>query len=153
MNPESNLYFLRARYYDPTTGRFISKDPVKGILTNLQSLNPYQYAYNNPVNLSDPSGKFVPVLLAIWAVAEVGLSIYDAYDTGKTLLDPCASGTQKALSGGLFAAGLVLPGGGYGQIDDAARLLGKGDDVVDVFKGSEAILRNGYYEVKFDIFP
>jgi len=58
-DPESNLYYLRARYYDPAIGRFISKDPIKGKLSNPLSQNPYQYAYNNPINLSDPSGEMV----------------------------------------------------------------------------------------------
>jgi len=53
---ESKLYFLRARYYDPELGRFISRDPVKGPLTLPQSQNPYAYALNNPVIYSDPSG-------------------------------------------------------------------------------------------------
>ena len=51
------MYFLRARYYDPTTGRFISRDPIRGTLTNPQSQNGYNYANANPVNLSDPGGK------------------------------------------------------------------------------------------------
>lgn len=49
---------MRARYYDPTIGRFISRDPVRGALSNPQSLNPYSYSLNNPVNLSDPSGRY-----------------------------------------------------------------------------------------------
>jgi len=59
LDNESSLYYLRARYYDPTIGRFISKDPVKGTLTLPQSQNPYAYALNNPINLSDPSGEQV----------------------------------------------------------------------------------------------
>lgn len=57
LDSESNMYFLRARYYDPETGRFISRDPVKGTLDIPQTLNPYSYAINNPINLSDPSGE------------------------------------------------------------------------------------------------
>ncbi len=56
-DPESNLYYLRARYYDPATGRFISRDPVKGYLQDPRTQNGYDYALNNPVNLSDPSGE------------------------------------------------------------------------------------------------
>ncbi len=55
-DPESNLYYLRARYYDPATGRFISRDPVKGYLQDPRTQNGYDYALNNPINLSDPSG-------------------------------------------------------------------------------------------------
>jgi RHS repeat-associated protein len=53
---ETNLYYLRARYYDPTTGRFISKDSYEGKVTNPLSLNLYTYCENNPVNRHDPSG-------------------------------------------------------------------------------------------------
>ncbi|MGH9199392.1 MAG: RHS repeat domain-containing protein, partial [Acidimicrobiia bacterium] len=42
-------YYLRARYYDPYTGRFLSRDPLPGG-------NPYGYVGNNPVNLIDPYG-------------------------------------------------------------------------------------------------
>ena len=71
-DPESNLYYLRARYYDPVTGRFISKDPVKGLTTVPQSQNPYQYSYNNPINLSDPSGRQVALAVPVIAACVVG---------------------------------------------------------------------------------
>jgi len=50
---DTALYYYRARYYDPTTGRFLSEDPIgfKGSGTNF-----YAYAHNSPVNLIDPSG-------------------------------------------------------------------------------------------------
>jgi RHS repeat-associated protein len=51
---ETGLLYNRSRYYSPATGRFISQDPIgfAGGSTNL-----YQYANNDPVNLSDPSGE------------------------------------------------------------------------------------------------
>lgn len=48
----SRLYYLRARYYDPQLGRFLSEDPI-GISGGL---NLYAYAGNDPVNMWDPSG-------------------------------------------------------------------------------------------------
>jgi RHS repeat-associated protein len=51
-------YYLRARYYDPSSGRFTSRDPFEGILTDPLSLAKYPYTQGNPVNATDPSGLF-----------------------------------------------------------------------------------------------
>jgi RHS repeat-associated protein len=51
------LYYLRARYYNPNTGRFLSRDPENGILTDPASLHKYLYANGDPVNRVDPSGR------------------------------------------------------------------------------------------------
>ena len=48
----AGLYFYRARYYNPQTGRFISEDPA-GFAGGI---NMYVYAHNDPINGSDPSG-------------------------------------------------------------------------------------------------
>lgn len=53
---ESGLYYLRARYYEPKVGRFLSRDPIAGDERRPLSLHKYLYAYGNPVNLTDPSG-------------------------------------------------------------------------------------------------
>jgi len=45
----SDLYFYNARYYNPTTGNFISADKASGP-------NRYSYVSNNPVMRNDPSG-------------------------------------------------------------------------------------------------
>ena len=46
-DPDTGLIYLRARYYDPALGRFLSVDPKIGDIKNTQSLNPYAYAGNN----------------------------------------------------------------------------------------------------------
>ncbi len=53
-NDSTGLQYNRARYYNPSIGRFISQDPLgqAGSGTNL-----YQYANDNPVNLTDPTGQ------------------------------------------------------------------------------------------------
>jgi RHS repeat-associated protein len=53
---ETRLYYMRARYYDPDLGRFLSEDPY-GIAGGL---NLYAYANNDPINLRDPSGTCPP---------------------------------------------------------------------------------------------
>jgi RHS repeat-associated protein len=52
-DPETGLYFYRARYYDKSAGRFINEDPI----AFQGGLNFYRYAVNNPINFRDPSGK------------------------------------------------------------------------------------------------
>jgi len=56
MDSETGLYYLRARYYDPYTGRFTSEDSYWGEDENPLSLNLYTYCENDPVNFTDPSG-------------------------------------------------------------------------------------------------
>jgi RHS repeat-associated protein len=53
-NEGNRLYYYRARYYNPTIGRFISQDPIgfRGGTTNL-----YSYTMNSPTNLRDPDGR------------------------------------------------------------------------------------------------
>jgi RHS repeat-associated protein/uncharacterized repeat protein (TIGR01451 family) len=50
------LLFLRARHYDPASGRFISKDVFPGHPDSPQSLNGWSYVGNNPLKYTDPSG-------------------------------------------------------------------------------------------------
>ncbi|MBB3909368.1 RHS repeat-associated core domain-containing protein [Anoxybacteroides rupiense] len=53
---ETKLYYLQARYYDPETARFLSRDPDPGDLDNPLSQNAYIYTENNPVMYTDPNG-------------------------------------------------------------------------------------------------
>ncbi len=52
----TGLYDLRARYYNPALGRFLSQDTYPYNFNNPVELNRYVYTANNPVNLVDPSG-------------------------------------------------------------------------------------------------
>jgi RHS repeat-associated protein len=57
-DPSAGLVFLRARYYDPATGRFLSKDTHPGDRQRPMTLNPYLYVLDNPVNAIDPTGLY-----------------------------------------------------------------------------------------------
>jgi len=51
------LYYLRARYYNPLTGRFLSRDPEDGKPIDPKTLHKYLYASGDPLNRVDPSGR------------------------------------------------------------------------------------------------
>lgn len=59
VDPNTGFYNLRARWYDPGSGRFTSIDPVQGMTGRPQSLNKYLYTESDPVNGRDPSGMFL----------------------------------------------------------------------------------------------
>jgi RHS repeat-associated protein len=52
---QTGLYYYRARYYDPASGRFLTEDPI-GFA---EGINFFTYVRNNPVNITDPSGLFL----------------------------------------------------------------------------------------------
>ncbi|MDP6658102.1 MAG: RHS repeat-associated core domain-containing protein, partial [Nitrospinaceae bacterium] len=54
----TGLDYLRARYLDVATGRFLSKDPFAGDMMTPITFHPYIYAGNNPISNVDPSGEF-----------------------------------------------------------------------------------------------
>lgn len=56
-DPETNLVYMQARYYDPATGHLISVDPVVPQAGDFFKFNRYDYAFNNPIGYIDPDGK------------------------------------------------------------------------------------------------
>jgi RHS repeat-associated protein len=54
-DPETGYQYLRARYYDPTTGELLTRDPIASV-----TREPYGYVMGSPLNRVDPTG------LAFW---------------------------------------------------------------------------------------
>jgi RHS repeat-associated protein len=53
---EVGLIYLRARYYDASTGRLLQRDTIDGSVLYTKSWNMFVYVYNNPVRMVDPYG-------------------------------------------------------------------------------------------------
>jgi len=75
----SGDYYLRARYYDPTIGRFLSQDPLQGSNEDPITLHRYLYADADPQNIFDPSGKegIGEAAVVVGAIAVIGLPLVD----------------------------------------------------------------------------
>jgi len=120
----TNLVYLRARYYDPATGRFLSKDPVRGLPSLPQTLNPYTYAVNNPIRYTDPSGEYIETLIDIGFIGFDIYTLINHWNTG------CGNISSDLLALGLDVVGAVLPfATGLGMV---ARFGSKADDVVRI---------------------
>jgi len=59
-DPDLSLYFLRARYFNPLTGRFMTRDTYAGRPTDPITRHKYLYANGDIVDNSDPSGMLAP---------------------------------------------------------------------------------------------
>ena len=114
------LLYLRARWYDPDTGRFLTKDPFPGLTVFPQTQHPYVYCHNDPVNYTDPSGRFVGALIVSTLLS--GAIAAGVAGVAYARNNPCeniwqSSGFWKAVGIG-FVSGAVggLVGGlvGYG---------------------------------------
>ena len=57
-DPNVGFYYLRARYYNPSVGRFHTVDPWQGSVYDPVSLHRYLYCGSEPINHVDPSGLF-----------------------------------------------------------------------------------------------
>ncbi len=69
----TGLYYLRARYMDTSTGRFISQDSYAGDINDPVSLHKYLYANANPVMYSDPSGYSADLMSVTTAAAGMAI--------------------------------------------------------------------------------
>ena len=128
---ETQNYYLRARYYDPTIGRFLAEDthwnptnriygdnpvemssgPIPDVTAVMQSGNLHAYCANNPVMYVDRDGEIgvlatIAIGAGIGALVSGGLQIFKNIKSGETW----TKGLGKALlAGGVSGAISVIP--------------------------------------------
>ncbi len=132
-DPETQLYYFRARYYDPALARFISEDPI-GLGGGI---NQYAYVQDQPIDASDLSGMVV--------IKACPYALPDGYYVcrlpgGQLLINNASS----AISG-LIGMPACLPedlGCWYPTGDDSPK-TGTGDSLMDASLKFEKCLRDG----------
>ncbi|MBI2346297.1 MAG: carboxypeptidase regulatory-like domain-containing protein [Deltaproteobacteria bacterium] len=137
-NDPTGLYYMRARYYDPAQGRFISKDPI-GMAGGM---NLYGYVGNNPLRAADPLGLFS------WKTFGTGL-----LELGKAALSVVETVGNAFLAGGSLA--IFQPEGtaalglaAVGNLDDAfVNTTNSFNNIVGAFsdKPAEKLITQGPY--------
>jgi RHS repeat-associated protein len=131
------LYYLRARYYNPATGRFMSRDPYDGNEISPISLHKYLYAGSNPVNNVDPRGRelFEYAIRSSAAIPEAKLiSIYGCVaDAGLAAVDLILDkeiSLSTALGGASSVVGCVLLTPGIGELAEEGNKIVKSAEFV-----------------------
>ena len=142
---ETATIYLRARYYSPSTGRFISRDSFAGSNNDPLSLNLYTYCHNNPVSGTDSTGHFLDTFFDAAILA---------FDIVSFCIEPTPMGAVDILTD---AVGLVTPGvpsaglkvgvhaaetayDAYKAVDTAHDLSQAADVVITVSKKGDAVL-------------
>lgn len=108
LDEETGLHYNRARYYDPSLGRYLSRDPLEFAA----GINFYSYAGNDPINSADPLGLigfWQGVLAGAAVVAGVALLVVAAPIVAAAVV-AVAAGSAIAAGTALAAAGVVAGG-------------------------------------------
>jgi RHS repeat-associated protein len=106
---EAGLSYMRNRYYEPETGRFLTRDLLPGLNSSPLSLNQYAYVENNPLKYLDPLG-----------LEKQKASFNDYFMSGLEVFE----GALETL------AGTALMGTGVGSIFGAALIANGANHVI-----------------------
>ena len=137
---ESGNDYAMARYNINRLGRFSAPDPLRGSISDPQSLNRYSYVRSDPVDFADPSG----LLETCSGVGEIGLTgcvpiVFPPIDYPRNPPDPRGGGDPGILGGELARSKQPPPPPGYKQcIQEALQ------EVIAATEGTGSDPNNGY---------
>ncbi|MBQ7551651.1 MAG: GIY-YIG nuclease family protein, partial [Bacteroidales bacterium] len=104
---ETDFYLTNTRYYDPGIGKFLNADShIAGVGGNIKGYNLFAYCFNNPVNMSDTTGKWPSWSQVCFAVTVTALTV--------------AAAAAVVATAGAAAPALALAGGGIISASAAA---------------------------------
>jgi RHS repeat-associated protein len=101
---ETGLIYMRARYYEPGTGRFVSEDPAR------HDANWYVYARNSPTNNFDTDGRMSGIVVAGMVGALMGLGLYWGFSWALGRPITLAGSLEALFLGALGGVGVYLMG-------------------------------------------
>jgi RHS repeat-associated protein len=135
---ETGLYYLRARYLDPVTARFITQDAFQGTTEDPASLNAYVYANSDPTTFRDPSGnmalgeyagvvkKTVDLALSKWGFGAAAAAGFGALATAVSLGIQQQFVPTHLLFAGSFFLGVKKDIGSIGYSRSSETLIANG---------------------------
>ena len=134
-DPETGLYCLGSRYYDPEVGRFVNADDFETLtyqMDSVQGKNLYQYCFNNPVNMEDEDGGWPKWVTGInWLATGV-----TAVCIGVSVLTcGVASPVMMAVAATTVVAGTATAVNGAAEIQESVTSKNFVKD--KIFKGNE----------------
>ncbi len=146
-DPETELYYLQTRYYDPEVGRFITIDAIEYLdPESINGLNLYAYCGNNPVMATDETGTMPNWLKwLIGGIAFIGamaLTILSGGSLAPVLIGMGVSiisgaliqGTINAVNGGSFWNGVATGAADGALWGGVLAFAGAGIRIIQMFK-------------------
>ncbi len=109
--PASGLVHADARWYDPSSGRFLSQDTQPAATSSAASANLYAYGNANPTTYADPSGHSVSIpfpVIPLPSIGEIASSAGRAVASG---LGAAAAQGARTLGSQAVKRGIVATGG------------------------------------------
>ena len=127
----TGLIYYRARYYDPSIGRFISRDPAG--MPN--GVNRFAYVGNDPINNTDPSGLFFGYDNLLGGVVNAGLGAAVTFATGGGTASQYLRNAAVDFGVGFVSSGVAS----VGKVATLSRVLG----ATNTFTGKAATAFTG----------
>lgn len=163
-----SLYYVRARYYNTTTGRFINRDPYQYDLTKPQTVNRYVYSLNNAINMFDWTGLYgnkdggTNKQKTLWRnIAHTVLDIaglFPGYGEPADLLNAALYAEEGDFLNSSLSAGSAVPVAGWAatfgkwfkKVDNISNLASSEIKLYNNLNSTNAISNFGIYKIEID---